>query len=479
MFRLSFLTLFLIGFSCTPVDLVKHKSSIALINVTTLDPDFEAPWLMLPPKQNAAFGFFLDKSTLLTTYKFVKNSKLVEVQFVGESEKLEADVLFFDPDAGYAIIKLKNPVKGVSPYSMSKGELSIGKKCKGIRVEKGDQIKEVELTLEKVEMGEISTSLRRIPQYVFSGESDGFGLNQPLLCGGMLAGLIVSKGDDEVTVTPSFLLSDFLSRQKKEEYAGYASFGVSTDAVLDKNRLEYLGIDPDQTGLAARYVLPDSAAAEHLQIGDFITAIDGNKLDEYGYVEHEKWGKIKFHYLIALKHPGEKIKVTRFREGKKETVSWTLDRFDSNTGLLHVNSKIDVQLDHEIIGGLVFQELTLGYLKSWGKNWYKRAPLRLMEIFSESNFDRERKGERVVVLNKVLADAVNEGYQELQSLVVEKVNDREIRSLAELREIIQKHPLVVAKKKYAKFQFKYREGMAVFDYEAIASSKARIASKYL
>ncbi len=472
-------SVFISSFSCVPTSVLDHKNSIALMNVTRLDPDFEAPWLMLPPKQTAAFAFFLSDDTLLTTYKFLQNTRLVDAQLVGESEKREAEVSFFDPDVGYALLKLKEPIKDANPYSLLNEELSIGKKCTGIRVEKGDQIKEVELTLERVEMGEISTSLRRVPQYIFSGESDGFGLNQPLLCGSMLAGLIVAKGDDELTVTPSFLMKDFLSRSKKKEYIGYASLGVSTDAVLDKNRLEYMGIEKGQTGLVVRYILPDSPAAKHLKAGDFITDLDGHALDEYGYIEHKKWGKIKFHYVVSKKSPGESIKVTRYRDGKKESVSWELDRFDSNTGLLHVNSKNSLQLDHEIIGGMIFQELSLGYLKVWGKNWYKTAPLRLMQIFSQSNFEREKKGERVVVLNKVLADSVNEGYQDLQSLILDSVNGKKIQSLADLRKIIKDFPMLVDGKKFAKFEFRFLEGMAVLGYEAIAASEKRIAQKYL
>ena len=154
-------------------------------------------------------------------------------------------------------------------------------------------------------------------------------------------------------------------------------------------------------------------------------------------------------------------------------------RDSSNTGYIHVNSANEVQLDHEIIGGLVFQELSLEYLKAWGKSWYKRAPLRLMQIFSKSNFEREKKGDRVVVLNKVLADSVNEGYQEMQSLVLEKLNDQKIHSLSQFRKIIQDSPIVVGGKKFAKFQFKHLEGMAVLSYEAIAESQKRIAAKYL
>jgi hypothetical protein len=87
--------------------------------------------------------------------------------------------------------------------------------------------------------------------------------------------------------------------------------------------------------------------------------------------------------------------------------------------------------DYVVVGGLVFEELTRPYLGAWG-DWARRAPPRLLVAI-----DREDEGDelkRIVLLSSVLPDAANLGYQELKDLIVERVNGREVASLADLRE---------------------------------------------
>lgn len=84
-----------------------------------------------------------------------------------------------------------------------------------------------------------------------------------------------------------------------------------------------------------------------------------------------------------------------------------------------------------VAGGLIFQELSRQYLKEWGGDWRKRAPLRLV-YFDEMQQEAAGDRDKIVFLSGVLPLSNTIGYEDLRHLVVERVNDREIRDLADL-----------------------------------------------
>jgi hypothetical protein len=89
--------------------------------------------------------------------------------------------------------------------------------------------------------------------------------------------------------------------------------------------------------------------------------------------------------------------------------------------------------DYVVVGGLVFEELTRPYLAAWG-DWARRAPPRLLVAMDREPEDGRAEPKKIVVLSSVLPDAANLGYQELRDLIVQRVNGREIASLADLRQ---------------------------------------------
>jgi hypothetical protein len=92
--------------------------------------------------------------------------------------------------------------------------------------------------------------------------------------------------------------------------------------------------------------------------------------------------------------------------------------------------------DYVIEGGLVFQELTRFYLASWG-DWTRRAPPRLLVAIDRAEQEPGEEGRRIVLLASVLPDTANLGYQELHDLIVTRVDGRELRNLADVRQAFQ------------------------------------------
>jgi hypothetical protein len=108
--------------------------------------------------------------------------------------------------------------------------------------------------------------------------------------------------------------------------------------------------------------------------------------------------------------------------------------------------RYDVQPTYFVYGGLVFCPLTLNYLLTWGDDWSENAPYDLLSYFVDGELALE--GEEVVVIIKVLASNLNNGYDGLINDRIVEVNGMPIRNLQDLIRIVEtetENPFVVFK----------------------------------
>src|SRR5260370_9549685 len=89
-----------------------------------------------------------------------------------------------------------------------------------------------------------------------------------------------------------------------------------------------------------------------------------------------------------------------------------------------------------VMGGFVFQGLSREYLREWGTNWAKEAPQRFVyyDRFQSELFPEPRK---IVFLSQVIPTPDTVGYEQLNYLIVNRVNGREIRNLDDLSQAVR------------------------------------------
>jgi hypothetical protein len=90
----------------------------------------------------------------------------------------------------------------------------------------------------------------------------------------------------------------------------------------------------------------------------------------------------------------------------------------------------DVQPTYFIFGGLVFEPLTVNYLKRWGEDWQNDAPSNLINYFRYGKRTRNRK--EIIVLVQILDDETNIGYYDFGNKAIINVNKRFISSMEDL-----------------------------------------------
>jgi hypothetical protein len=99
---------------------------------------------------------------------------------------------------------------------------------------------------------------------------------------------------------------------------------------------------------------------------------------------------------------------------------------------------IDQQPPYLIVGGLIFQELSVSYLREYGKDWPSRAPIHL--VYYQQNQDYLNGGdqrEKIIIVSSVIPTPYTIGYENLRNLVVRHVNGRSIRKLTDVASALQ------------------------------------------
>jgi hypothetical protein len=102
--------------------------------------------------------------------------------------------------------------------------------------------------------------------------------------------------------------------------------------------------------------------------------------------------------------------------------------------LLVPEDQYDIKPTYYVFGGFLFAPLTRDYLKSWGNEWWKAAPNELVSIYENQIRTPERR--EVVILQKVLADRVNQGYHEHENHVVVAIDGVPVKSIVDLVDLI-------------------------------------------
>ena len=206
----------------------------------------------------------------------------------------------------------------------------------------------------------------------------------------------------------------------------------------DESLREYLGLDESNTGILIERVPPKTSGSDVLKSGDVILSINGINIDDNGLYQSGSYGKLSYYGLVCLNHfVGDILNMEIIREKKKMEVSFKLMPVTDECFLIPA-AFYDAPPLYYIIGGLIFQELTKGYLKTWGRKWAGKANKKFMYYYDNFTEWPAPDRRRIVILNRALPASANSGYHDRSNLILHKVNGIDAKDLAHLKSIIDK-----------------------------------------
>ena len=245
--------------------------------------------------------------------------------------------------------------------------------------------------------------------------------------------LSYSSKEQTANVLPTPIIEKFLADLEDGDYKGFPNLGVSFAQTLDETLRDFVGIAEKDGGIFVRNIAKEGSADKAgIKKGDIILSIGGMPIDSRGNYEHAEYGKLSFSHLVrGGAKTGDVVKIEVIRDGEPMSIDVELARKPPETYLVDPYM-FDRGPKYLIFGGLIFQELTLPYLQSWGDEWQNRAPFKLVHANANPEpFEKEGR-DKLVFLSNVLKTPSTLGYEAINSAIITDVNGQSINNIQDL-----------------------------------------------
>jgi len=421
------------------------ETSILRVNITSQGYNFALPWQKQRPNTRRGLGALLDGNRVLVTAELAQDANYIELEQAASGKRITAKVEAVDYELNLAtVIPDSDPgtfFQGMEPLELDttlrpKATLDVWQfENNGTPVSSNVEFNRVDLAPYFLEdQFFLIFQANGAVQY----RSGTFTL--PVIHQGKLAGMLLryNSRDQVSDILPAIMVERFIKDAATAPYEGLPGIGIRTASTLDPQLRSYLKLGEQDGGILVTDVTPGfSAATAGVKEGDVITEMSGFKIDGRGSYQDPEYGLLGSGHLVRGKaNVGDTIKLKIIRDGQPMDLSVIMLRKQAQDYLVDPYV-FDRQPRYLILGGVLFQELTLPFLQLAGKEWRDRASFRL--VYAQANQEEFLKAGRkkLVFISGVLPAPCTIGYERMSGLVVNKVNGKDITDLASLAEAVK------------------------------------------
>jgi hypothetical protein len=154
-----------------------------------------------------------------------------------------------------------------------------------------------------------------------------------------------------------------------------------------------------------------------------LTGIDGNPVDDEGYINLPKIGRVPECYLATFYLMGEKISLDILRDGQPMKILMPLKPVSE----LLPDRQDERHPTYFVMAGFVFVPLTFNYYAT--ANWDNFKP-ELQDLLFHGLRTPEQK--QVILISHVLPHEINKGYDKLTNMVVTQINGQPITEMKDV-----------------------------------------------
>lgn len=414
--------------------------SVVKVMAVSDAPDYEQPWQTEGPMNSTGSGAIVETSRglrILTNAHCVENYVYVEVRRYGKARKFSAEVEAIGHECDLALLRVDEPgfFDGTTPIPLgSLPHLSDRVSVCGYPIG-GERLSITQGIVSRIDLVQYAQSQRRllavqIDAAINSGNSGG-----PVIQNGRIVGIAFQALDEAAQIGYMVsvpVIEHFLKDMESGTYDGFPGLGATTQALESPAHRRWLGLpDELEDGVLVTQAGWGTSAFGVLKEGDVLLAVDGVPITPDGTMPLREAEIVDFAYAFAQRHIGETVGLKIWRDGAALECVLPLKA----PRYLVPEDRYDVSPTYYIFGGLVFAPLTKNYLQTYGEQWWQTAPHDLMVHYTHGVPTAERS--EVVVMQKVLADRVNQGYHDYESLPISEADGVKVRSIGHLVQILE------------------------------------------
>jgi S1-C subfamily serine protease len=456
----------------------EQKGSVVRVNSTNQAYDFFRPWSKQAPFSRRGLGVLIDGDNILVTAELVANHDYIELERSDGGEKTTATVQVIDYEANLATLRSTDPkfLAGMQPLQTTT-DVRTGDSLSVLQLESNGTPVSTKALVTSVEVGKYALEDSGYLMFRMSCplqfRENSFTL--PIVKENKLAAFLMRYDARSQTIDAisSPVIDHFLAESLHDPYKGFPRAGLGFSPTRDPQLRRYLKLQDSDGGVYVNQVDRRGPAAKAgVKEGDVLVAIDDKQIDPDGNYIHPVYGKLSITHITTTEaYSGQSVTMTVIRNGERQKLHVELFRRPAEDYAIEPYT-IGRQPRYFILGGLVFQELTRQYLREWGANWLKDAPQRLVyyDRFQSDLFPDNRK---IVFLTQILPTQDTVGYEQLNNLVVNKLNGRSILNLHDFAEAA-KNPIAG----YHKIEFEEDPHEIYLDARQVAEDSAQVQKVY-
>jgi S1-C subfamily serine protease len=410
------------------------KESVVKVMTVSDPPDYEQPWQTLGAESSTGSGAIVKTPQglrILTNAHVVEDATFIEVRRDGQAQEAVAEVVGYGEACDLALLSVEAPdfFEGAKPIPIGKLP-SLGNPVSvlGFPIG-GERLSVTEGVVSRIELTTYVQNERnllsvQIDAAINSGNSGG-----PVVLGGKLAGIAFQSLDEAENigyVIPAPVVQHFLEDVESPPYHGFPDLGLTVQHLESSAHRKMLGLSRSRRGVLVTQVHYKGSCWDALEPGDVLLKVDERPIEPDGTVKLGEALRVEFQYVPSMHHVGESIPLQIYRDGKRSIQRVTLEPYRP----LVRGRAPGGRPSWFAYAGLLFAPLTRAWLETWGEGWPFIAPATLVSLYDHGV--RTARMQEVVILQKVLADRVNQGYHDLQSLRIAKAQGRRVRKLIDL-----------------------------------------------
>ena len=418
-------------------------NAVVRVEATHSVPNYALPWQNGMPRAGSGSGVVVAGKQILTNAHNIADSTLITIRKQNEDTLFTARVKFVDHDCDLALLTVDDPAffSGITPLEFAETPPPQSRVVVAGFPLGGDGISLTQGIISRIEVQRYTHSgqfllAAQVDAAINPGNSGG-----PAFFEGKVVGIAFQSldgGENIGDIIPYEVIRHFMEDIKDGKVDGFGDLGFIPMPLENPDTRAYLKMKPGQTGLLVYKVFKEEKEKDVLRVGDVVLSIDGHKIANNGNIRLSDGQPRSFSTISDAKQLGETVKLELLRDGTVQTAELPVRKIAEQVEPY----LYDRHPEYFIIGGLVFTRLTRSYLRVFGN---ASLPVNISKKLNE---EKENPGDNVVILDQVLLDEVNVGYQFLDSEVLVSINGQKVHNLREAVEMVEN-----CKDEYITFMF--------------------------